>query len=105
MFFGCIYDVDGVHPDPVKVSIIDDMKADPVKVNAIHVMKALENDIQLREFCGMITNLEPFIVNLSTYNTPLHEVLKRWHEFTWNSIDHVACDKLKLFIYDDTTLR
>ena len=40
-FFGCLYDADGVHPDPDKV-------------NAVHALPAPTNVTKLQEFLGMV---------------------------------------------------
>ena len=63
-FFGCLYNADGVHPDPEKV-------------NAIHVLPEPTNITELQEFLGMVTYLSPFILGLSTLTAPLCELLKK----------------------------
>ena len=40
--FGCLYNADGVHPDPDKV-------------NAIHGLQVPANVTELQEFLGMVT--------------------------------------------------
>ena len=52
-FFGCLYDANGVHPDPGKV-------------NAVHALPAPTNITELQEFLGLVTYLSPFIPGLST---------------------------------------
>ena len=51
-FFGCLYDANGVHPDPEKV-------------DAVHALPAPTNVTELQEFLGMVTYLSPFIRGLS----------------------------------------
>ena len=63
-FFSCLYDADGVHPDPDKV-------------RAIHTLPAPTNVTKLQEFLGMVTYLSPFIPGLSTSTASLHELLKK----------------------------
>ena len=46
-FFGCLYDVDGVHPDPGKV-------------DTIHALPAPTNVTELQEFLGLVMYLSPF---------------------------------------------
>ena len=70
-FFGCLYDADGVHPDPDKV-------------NALHALPASTNVTELQEFLGLVTYLSLFIPGLSTLTAPLHELLKKDTDFTWN---------------------
>ena len=89
--FGCIYDIDGVHPYPTKCS-------------TIHTIKAPENDTQLWEFLDMITYLGPFMANVSTHTTPLHKCLKG-NEFTWNRTYDTTFHKLKSLLCNETTLR
>ena len=71
-FFGCLYDANGVHPDPEKV---DD----------VHALPACTNVTELQEFLGMVTYLSPFICSLSTLTGPLQELLKKDANFTWNA--------------------
>ena len=57
-FFGYLYDVNGVHPDPGKV-------------DAVHALPAPTNVTEFQEFLGLITYLSPFIPGLSTLTSPL----------------------------------
>ena len=57
-FFGCLYDANGVHPDPGKV-------------DAVHALPAPTNITELQEFLGLVTYLSPFIPSLSTLTAPL----------------------------------
>ena len=56
-FFGCLYNDNGVHPDPGKV-------------NAVHALLAPTNVTELQEFLVLVTYLSPFIPGLSTLTTP-----------------------------------
>ena len=68
----CLYDANGVHPDPEKV-------------DAVHALPAPTNVTKLQEFLGMVTYLSPFIRGLSTLTAPLQELLKKDANFTWNA--------------------
>ena len=57
-FFGCLYNANGVHPDPGKV-------------DAVHALPAPTNITELQEFLGLVTYLSPFIPGLSTFTAPL----------------------------------
>ena len=57
-FFGCLYNANGVHPDPGKV-------------HAVHALPAPTNITELQEFLGLVTYLSPFIPGLSTLTVPL----------------------------------
>ena len=57
-FFECLYDANGVHPDPGKV-------------DAVHALPAPTNITKLQEFLGLVTYLSPFIPGLSTLTAPL----------------------------------
>ena len=90
-FFGCLYDADGVYPDPDKV-------------DAIHALPVQTNNTELHEFLGMVTYLSPFIPSLSTLTASLHELLKKDTDFTWNCT-YNAFQHVKDAIINDTTLR
>ena len=63
-FFGCLYDANGVHPDPRKV-------------DAVHALPAPTNVTELQEFLGVVAYLSTFIPGLSTLTAPLQELLKK----------------------------
>ena len=90
-FFGCLYDADGVHPDPDKV-------------NTIHILPALTNVTKLQEFLGMVTYLSPFIPGLFTLTAPLCELLKKDTDFTWNATCKATFHCVKDAVLSDTTL-
>ena len=90
-FFGCLYDADGVHPDPDKVNIG-------------HTLPAPTNVTELQEFLGMVTYLSPFIPGLSTLTSPLSELLKKDTDFTWNATYEAAFQHVKDAVISDTTL-
>ena len=69
-FFGCLYNANGVHPDPEKV-------------DAVHALPAPTNVTELQEFLSMVTYLSPFIHGLSTLTAPLQELLRKDANFTW----------------------
>ena len=90
-FFGCLYDADGVHPDPDKV-------------NTIYALPAPTNVTQLQEFLGMVMYLSPFIPGLSTLTAPLHELLKKDTDFTRNCTYDATLQHVKDAVVSDTTL-
>ena len=91
-FFGCLYDANGVHPDPGKV-------------NAVHALPAPTNVTELQEFLGLVTYLSPFIPGLSTLTAPLRELLKKDTDFIWNCTYDTTFEQIKEGIVSDTTLR
>ena len=91
-FFGCLYDANGVHPDPGKV-------------DAVHALPAPTNITELQEFLGLVTYLSPFIPGLSTLTAPLQELLKKDTEFIWNRTYDTAFEWIKEAVISDTTLR
>ena len=91
-FFGCLYDADGVHPDPDKV-------------NAVQALPAPTNVTEPQEFIGMVTYLSPFITGLSTLTAPLCELLKKDTDFTWNPTYDAAFQHVKDVVISDTTLQ
>ena len=90
-FFGCIYDKDGAHLDPSKVT-------------AIHNMLPPETPSQLQEFLGMVTYLSPFVSSLSSFTSSLNGLLKKDVEFSWNETYQDAFDPIKSLVCSDTTL-
>ena len=91
-FFGCLYDANGVHPDPGKV-------------DAVHALPAPTNVTELQEFLGLVTYLSPFIPGLSTLTAPLWELLKKDTNFSWNCTYDIPFEWVKEAVISDTTLR
>ena len=91
-FFGCLYNANGVHPDPEKV-------------NAVHALPVPTNVTELQEFLGMVMYLSPFILGLSTLTTPLWELLKKDANLTWNASYEATFQQVKHAVISDTTLR
>ena len=91
-FFGCLYDANGVHPDPGKV-------------DAVHTLPAPTNATKIQDFLGLVTYLSPFIAGLSTLTSPLRELLKKDTDFIWNCTYVAAFEPVKEAIVSDTTLR
>ena len=91
-FFSCLYDADGVHPDPEKV-------------DAIHALPVPTNITELQEFLVMVMYLSPFIPGLSTLTAPLCELLKKDTDFTWNTTYDAAFQHVKDAAVSDTTLQ
>ena len=92
VFFRCVYDVNGAHPDTEKVG-------------AVHKMPAPEMATQLQKFLRLVTYLSPFIPSFSIFTAPLHELLKKGTEFIWNNSYQEAFDKVKSMVCKDTTLQ
>ena len=90
-FFGCFYDADDVHLD------LD-------KVNAVHALPSPTNVTKLQEFLGMVTYQSPFIPGLTTLTSPLHELLKKGTNFTWNCTYNATFQHVKDAVISDTTL-
>ena len=86
--FGCVYDANGACPDCEKA-------------RAVHKMPAPKTATQLQKFISLVTYLSPL---LSSFITPLHEVLKKGTEFIWNNYKE-AFDKVKSIVCSDTTLQ
>ena len=63
-FFGCLYDANGVDPDPEKV-------------DAVHALPAPTNVTELQVFLSMVTYLSPIVHGLSTLTAPLQELLRK----------------------------
>ena len=53
----------------------------------------------------MVTYLSPFIPGLSTLTAPLHELLKKDAEFSWDASYQTAFQCVKGVVVSDTTLQ
>ena len=91
VFFRCVYDANGAHPDPKKIS-------------AVHKMPVPETATQLQKFLGLVTYLSPFIPSLSSFTATPCEILKKETEFIWNTSYQEAFDKFKSMVCKDITL-
>ena len=87
LFFGMIYDVNGVHPDPSKVK-------------AIKAMPSPTDPIKLREFLGMVTYLSPFIPNLSSHTADLRVLLQKDIDYVWSPSHQQCFEKVRDQIYE-----
>ena len=90
-FFGCLYDESGVHPDPEKV-------------DAVHALPTPTNITELQEILSMVTYLSPFIPGLPTLTVPLHELLKKDANFSWDASYQTAFQHVKDAVVSDNTL-
>ena len=91
-FFGCLYDANGVLPDPGKVK-------------TVHTLPACTNITKFQECLGLVMYLSPFILGLSTLTAPLHELLKKDTDFSWNCTYDAAFQWVKQAVISETTLR
>ena len=91
-FFDCLYNANGVHPDPGKV-------------NAIHALLEPTNITELQEFLGLVMYLSPFIPGLPTLTATLCELLMKDTDFTWNCAYNATFQHVKEAVISDTTLR
>ncbi|KAK7088654.1 hypothetical protein V1264_022553 [Littorina saxatilis] len=90
-FFGMIYDLEGVHPDPDKCS----------EIQALPAPKSV-TDVQ--RFLGIVQFMSPFIPKLSDKTAPLRALTKKGVSFEWNSSLQKVFDDLKASICKDTAL-
>ena len=81
-FYGAIFTVQG-------------MKPDPVKVQALQVLPAPHTPKQLQSFLGLVNYLQPFIPSLASKTTFLHEQVTNWD---WNSSTDQSFHCLKSWI-------
>ena len=70
MFLWCLYDKNGVQPDPAKVEVIEMMPAPTCLW-------------ELQEFIGLVTYLSKFIWGLSDLQEPLQALTKKDFQFEW----------------------
>ena len=91
MFFGCLYDRNGIRPDPAKVKAIQAMPAP----TCLH---------ELQEFIGMVTYLSKFIRGLSDLQEPLCALTKKDVQFEWTPSHEWQFNIIKNSISSTTTL-
>ena len=89
MFFGCLYDRNGIRPDPAKVKAIQAMPAPTCK---------------LQEFIGMVTYLSKFIRGLSNLQELLCALTKKDVQFRWTPSHEQQFNIIKNSISSTTTL-
>ena len=92
VFFGCVYDARGAHPDPEKVS-------------AVYKMPIPKTATQLQKILRLVTYLSTFIPSLSSFTAPLCGLLKKWTELIWNNSYQEAFNKVKTKVCKDNTLQ
>ena len=74
------------------------------KVDIVHALPTPTNIRELQEFLGMVRYLSPFIPGLSTLTAPLHLLLKKYAEFSWDASYQTAFQCVKDAVVTDTTL-
>ena len=84
-FFGCCYDVNGVHPDPEKVEEIQDLKA-PTKVN------------EVQQFLGTVQFISPFIPNLVDHTEIPCAMIRKESAWSWTPAHDKTFQKLKSLV-------
>ena len=72
------------------------------KCTAEHVSS--ETPTQLQKFLGMVIYLSPFVPSPLSYTAPIHELLKKGTNFTWNQSNQEAFDIVKCLVCTHTTL-
>ena len=90
-FFGTIYDVKGVQPDPKNVE-------------DIQMIPTPESRTELQEFLGIVTYMGSFVPNLSQNTAILRELLKKDADFQWSQMHQKAFELVKSSICKETTL-
>ena len=90
-FLGHVIDIAGIHPDPDKVS-------------AIQQLKAPTNVTELRRFLGMVTYLGKFTSNLSQKVKPLRDLLSKENQWVWGDTQQTAFLQIKQELSDGPVL-
>ena len=91
MFFGCLYDKNGVQPDPEKIEAIRAMPAP----TCLH---------ELQEFIGMVIYLSKLIRGLSNLQEPLWALTKKDVNFEWTPSHEKQFNIIKQSISSTATL-
>ena len=90
-FFGCIYDPNGVRPDPEKVKDIQSLSA-PSNVN------------ELQQFLGMVQHLSSFVPRLSDHTDTLRGLLRKDSDWQWTASHQKSFEDLKKEVARECTL-
>ena len=91
VFFRCVYDATGAHPDPEKVS-------------GVHKMPAPKTATKLQKFLGLVTYLLPFIPSCFSFTTPYMGCWRKGTEFICNTSFQEAFNTVISLLCKDTTL-
>ena len=90
-FFGCIYDPNGVRPDPEKVKDIQSLPA-PSNVN------------ELQHFLGMVQHLSSFVPGLSDHTDTLRGLLRKDNDWQWTASHQKSFEDLEKEVARKCTL-
>lgn len=88
---GHIVNLEGIKPDPQRVTAISNMPA-PTTVT------------EVRQFIGMANQVRRFIPHLSEKLKPLRDLLKKANEWTWDTAQKTAFNAVKKDIQEATAL-
>ena len=80
------------------------ISADQTKIKDIQSLQPPKSITELRSFLGMVTYCSKFILNFATLTSPLHELLKVNHKWTWTHIHGTTFNKLKELLLSNETL-
>ncbi|UYV60240.1 hypothetical protein LAZ67_1000522 [Cordylochernes scorpioides] len=89
--FGHLVDSKGIYPDPEKIE-------------AIAKFLTPKSITDVRSFIGLCSYYRRFIENFAEKAAPLHEVLKKYNKFMWNSDQQDAFDSLKKALMSEPVL-
>ena len=90
-FFGMVYTVEGVRPDPKKTREIADLPS-PTCVK------------ELQQFMGMVQYLAPFIPKLSDKTSVMRDLVKKDTPWVWTPTHQAAFQSIKDQICNTVTL-
>ena len=90
-FLGQVVDANGIKPDPDKIKAINDM---PQPTNIT----------ELRQFLGMVNQLNKFSPHLADYKKPLQELLSRRNHWRWEASQGTAFQNIKAALISSETL-
>ena len=82
----------------------DGIKPDPDKITAINDMPQPTNTTELRQFLGMVNQLNKFSPHLADYKKPLQELLSRRNHWRWETSQETAFQNIKAALISSETL-
>ena len=84
-FFGCIFNENGMQPDPDKV-------------DAVKAAKEPKNEKALRSFLGLVSYCSNFIPDFSTETKLLRDLTKKNQRFSWTKDHQDSFNKIKTLL-------
>ena len=90
-FFGCLYDKEGIHPDPEKIQ-------------ALQSLPAPQNCNEVQQFLGLAQYMAPFIPKLADNTETLRALTRKDTEWQWTPSHQASFESVKASISSECIL-